>query len=253
MRGFVSDRAKVAPLVATLVPALAVALAVALAACGPTPLATSAPSPSEAAPAAVTAAPTVTSTPPSSTPSGPAAAELPGDASVDLAPGRYTRAGFAPRLTFEVGTGWRAVQVQQGFFDIQQDVGSPDVIAVQFARPDGLYGAGGDLVESTTAEAAAATIQANPALTILDASESRMSGLDGFVIEAENPASASGPAQVLSVPPGALSIDPARRLWIAVFDTPDGIVAILVGGSIAKWDEALAAAEPVLETVTIGQ
>jgi hypothetical protein len=31
------------------------------------------------------------------------------------------------------------------------------------------------------------------------------------------------------------------------------VLAILVGGSVAKWDEALAAAEPVLESVTIGR
>jgi hypothetical protein len=58
---------------------------------------------------------------------------------------------------------------------------------------------------------------------------------------------------VLHAPPGALSISPGRRLWIAFFDTPDGLLAIMVGGSVAKWEEALAVAEPVLESVTIGQ
>jgi hypothetical protein len=58
---------------------------------------------------------------------------------------------------------------------------------------------------------------------------------------------------VLEVPPGALSISPGRRLWIALFDTPDGLLAIMIGGSVAKWEEALATAEPVLESVTIGQ
>jgi hypothetical protein len=58
---------------------------------------------------------------------------------------------------------------------------------------------------------------------------------------------------VLHAPPGALSISPGRRLWIASFDTPDGLLAIMVGGSVAKWEEALAVAEPVLESVTIGQ
>jgi hypothetical protein len=55
------------------------------------------------------------------------------------------------------------------------------------------------------------------------------------------------------VPPGALGIDPGRRLWIAFFDTPDGLLAIMVGGSVARWDDALAAAEPVLESVQIGE
>ena len=55
-----------------------------------------------------------------------------------------------------------------------------------------------------------------------------------------------------SAPLGALGIDIGRRLWIAFFDTPDGLLAVMVGGSVSKWDEALAAAEPVLESVRIG-
>jgi len=42
------------------------------------------------------------------------------------------------------------------------------------------------------------------------------------------------------------------RIWIAIFDTEDGILAVMVGGSTASWDEALLVAEPVLESVTIG-
>jgi hypothetical protein len=57
---------------------------------------------------------------------------------------------------------------------------------------------------------------------------------------------------VMTVPPGPLSILPGRRLWIAFFDTPTGLLAIMVGGSVATWDEALAAAEPVLESIEIG-
>src|SRR5262245_66616600 len=64
-------------------------------------------------------------------------------ASPRLAAGRYTRAGFEPRITFEVSDGaWAAVQLFDGFFDIQQDVGSPDVLAVQFCRPAALVAAG---------------------------------------------------------------------------------------------------------------
>ena len=220
----------------------------ALVGCGPTPVATpGAPTPS-AIPSLGTSTPEASAV---ATPAAPTAVELPGGG--ELAPGRYTRAAFSPRITFEVGAGWRAVQAEDGFFDIQQDVGSPDVSALQFARPAGFFGADGDLETATTAAAAASTIQANPGLNVLDSSASRMSGLDGFVVEVENPGTAEAPAQVLQVPPGALSIDPGRRLWIALFDTPDGVVAILVGGSAARWEEALLAAEPVLETVTIGR
>ena len=60
-------------------------------------------------------------------------------------------------------------------------------------------------------------------------------------------------ARILLVPPGPLGIDPGRRLWIALFDTDAGLLAIMVGGSTARWDETLAAAEPVLESVVIGE
>jgi hypothetical protein len=168
-----------------------------------------------------------------------------------LAPGRYTRSAFEPRITFEVDGPWRAIQLLPGFFDIQQQVGSPDVIAVQFARPDGIYGADGQLVAATTAEAAASALQANAAFTVLGSDESRMDGIAGQVVEVENPASATGNAAILRVPPGPLGIDPGRRLWVAFFDTPEGLLAIMVGGSVARWEEALTAAEPVLESVTI--
>jgi microcompartment protein CcmL/EutN len=54
------------------------------------------------------------------------------------------------------------------------------------------------------------------------------------------------------VPPGPLGIDPGRRLWVAFLDTPDGLLAVMVGGSVAEWQAALDAAEPVLESVRIG-
>jgi hypothetical protein len=41
-------------------------------------------------------------------------------------------------------------------------------------------------------------------------------------------------------------------MWLALFDTPEGLVAIIVQGSAADWDSVLVAAEPVLESVTIG-
>jgi hypothetical protein len=70
------------------------------------------------------------------------------------------------------------------------------------------------------------------------------------VVEVENAAQTR--AVVLLTPAGALSIDPGRRLWIAFFDTEEGVLAIMVGGSAELWEDALLAAEPVLETVTIG-
>jgi hypothetical protein len=111
---------------------------------------------------------------------------------------------------------------------------------VQFARPT-------DLAD---AAAAAAAMETADGLTVVETSESRMDGLVGRQVTVENTGDAH--ATVLDVPPGPLGIDPGRRLWIAFFDTDAGLLAIMVGGSIERWDEALLAAEPVLESVTIG-
>jgi hypothetical protein len=166
-----------------------------------------------------------------------------------LPAGRYTRSTFRPAITFELEGPWRAVQLLDGFFDVQQDVGSPDVIAVQFARPTAVYAADGS-VPAPAASAAAQAVAANPGLTVIGQSPSRVGGLDGFTVEVENAGDAHVP--VLDLPPGPLGIDPHRRLWISFFDTPQGLLAVMVGGSVARWDEALATAEPVLESVTIG-
>jgi hypothetical protein len=171
-----------------------------------------------------------------------------------LQPGRYTRAGFTPRITFEITDGeWYAEQQFTGFFDVQQEVGSPDVIAVQFAKPSEVYGEEGRSVRVETAEDAAAALRSHPALAIIGDSTSRIDGRDGIVLEVEHAGGTSGNVGIVTVPPGPLLIAPERRLWIAFFDTDDGLLAIMVGGSVARWVEALAAAEPILETVTIGR
>ena len=158
-----------------------------------------------------------------------------------LEAGIYTRSGFEPRITLEVGIGWEAVQLASGFFDIQREVGSPDVIAVQFARPTGLEDAASAVEALSDAEG----------LTVIESSESLIGGLQGLQVTVANEGNAH--AGVFDVPPGALGIDPGRRLWIAFFDTDDGLLAIMVGGSTPRWQDALDAAEPVLESVTIGQ
>lgn len=167
-----------------------------------------------------------------------------------LPPGRYTRSAFVPPITIELDGAWTAVQLYEGFFDIQQDVGSPDVIAVQFARPSAVIGAtvAGEVPDGHAD--AVEILRSNPSLTVLETSESRIGGLVGSQVTVEN--AGQGRANVMAVPPGPLGIDPGRRLWMAFFDTDAGLLAIMIGGSAATWDAALAAAEPVLESVTIG-
>lgn len=166
-----------------------------------------------------------------------------------LPPGTYTRGDFTPRVTFEVSGEWYAVQEAAGFFDIQRDVGSPHVIALQFGNVEAVYVADGERVPAASAAEAASSVAANPNLTVLGQDGSRMGGLEGFLVEVENATQA--PTRILDVPAGPLAIDPGRRLWVAFFDVADGVLAIMVGGSAARWEEALLAAEPILETVTI--
>ena len=199
-----------------------------------------------------TAATTTPPPAPSAAETGIVALEVTGSPGA-LASGRSTRHGFEPRITFQLDGPWHSVNALHGFFDVQQDVGSPDVIAVQFALPDQVYAAPDQPAPARTAAAAVTALQHNGRLTVVESSSSKIGGLTGSQITVENPVGKVGDAQVLHVPPGALSISPGRRLWCAFFDTPQGLLAILVGGSVAKWEAALAAAEPVLESVTIGQ
>jgi hypothetical protein len=186
------------------------------------------------------------------TPTSIAAREVGGILGV-LPPGTYTRRGFEPRVTFEVEGPWRSVQTLEGFFDIQQQVGSPDVIAVQFAKPAGVYGGSDAVVPASTAKAAVAAIRENSDLVVVETSDSLIGGHQGLQITVENPATETADHAVLRLSGGPLGISPARRLWMAFFDTPVGLLAVVVGGSAAKWDEALRTAEPVLESITIGE
>ena len=80
-----------------------------------------------------------------------------------------------------------------------------------------------------------------------------MGGLEGSQITIENTGDRRGTSRSWSLPPGTIAINPERRLWIAFFDTDEGLLAIMVGGSVERWDEALATAEPVLDSVEIEQ
>jgi hypothetical protein len=169
----------------------------------------------------------------------------------ELEPGRYGFRDFGePIVTFEVDGPWQAVQLFDGFFDIQQDVDTPDVIAVQFARPTGIHGADGSEVPTDAAEAIA-LLSDHPDLEVIETSDSQIGGLDGSQVTIENASEHVAP--FMDLPPGTIGINQDRRLWIAFFDTDDGLLAIMIGGSVEKWDEALAAAEPVLESIEIEQ
>jgi hypothetical protein len=184
---------------------------------------------------------------PSDTANGPALREV--EAGV-LPGGRYIRSSFTPRITFAVADQeWTAVQVLNGFFDIQQDQGTPDVIALQFTTTDMVFGANADLVGVTTSAGAVNVLQENPTLKVVEASPVTIDGFDGQRITVDTAGAEAG--ELLHAPPGLLTQDPGRRMRLMLFDTPEGVLGILLGGSVAKWSKAEAAAQPVLDSITI--
>ena len=167
-----------------------------------------------------------------------------------LPAGTYTVAAFVPTVTLDVDGTWSSVNRAPDFFDVQQDVGSPDVVAVQVVRPAGIVGADGTPASPTDPAAAIETLRSNPGLMEIEASESRIGGLTGRQVTVEN--TTGRIVEVLRVGAGTVSIADGRRLWTAWFATPDGLVGIMVGGSVATWDRALGLAEPVLESIRFG-
>ena len=154
-----------------------------------------------------------------------------------------------PQITFEVDGPWFAVQAVDGFFDIQQDVGSPDVMAVQFSRPTAVYGADDTPVDLAEASAAAAILRQNASIKVVNPRVVTIDGRAGQELTVDYAMGKSAP--VIRVAAGPISILPGRRLRLVFVDTDVGVVAILVGGSVVRWEEALAVAGPVLESVLI--
>ncbi len=100
-----------------------------------------------------------------------------------LPAGTYTRDVFEPRIVLDLNGDWEAVQLLEGFFDVQQFKESPDVYAVQFANPTNV----------DTAEEAVASLRENADLTELESSTSLIDGQEGLQITVENISGATTP------------------------------------------------------------
>lgn len=166
-------------------------------------------------------------------------------AGAPLAAGNYQKAGFEPRVFFTVVDGWTTVQQAPGFFDIQDDPGSLDVVAVQFTTDAG----------SSIWQDAAARIEARPSLSVVERDNVTIGGLNGIrlIVDTTDPAD-SQPVifrPVLTTPAGPISIGSGRRLEINLFTVDQGVLAILVGGSIAQWDRAVQLSKPVLDSIIV--
>ena len=117
---------------------------------------------------------TVATSPPTTPVDEPALAELAATGE-NLPPGLYTRSNFEPPIRLELDGSWEAVQLEDGFFDVQQMAGTPDVIAVQFANVMGVARAP-DLVEPASSEEAVDILSDNESLTVIETSSSRLGG-----------------------------------------------------------------------------
>lgn len=149
-------------------------------------------------------------------------------------------------MEFDIETGWTAEQAAPGFFDIEDDPGSLDVVAIQFAN----------VVGPESAVEALDEIADQPNLKLTDPVDGDL--VDGkvgirFEVETTDPAGSDPPIfrPVLTVPAGPISIASGRRLQVTLLDVEGGVLAILVCGSIAQWERTLELANPVVESITI--
>jgi hypothetical protein len=160
-------------------------------------------------------------------------------------PGTYRREVSGIEVQFGVYEGWTTVQQFPGFFDIQDNPASLDVVAVQFASVPGNF------------EEVVDDVMHRPNTRVIESDASTIGGLDGtvVVIETTDSQDASPPVfrAVLDTATGPFAIASGRRLWISLLPVGDGVLAVMVGGSIAEWDRALELAEPVLETIVISE
>ena len=160
----------------------------------------------------------------------------------ELEAGRYRHDPFDPPLSFRVGAGWRAVQDVPGFFDIEHGLGTPDVIAVQVARPVG----------GATAAELGRAIEAREGVRVVSSSPVEVAGIAGrsLVVDAADPDIAANRfVPVFEVALGPISIASGRSLRVDLLDTPEGLLGVLVGGSVRRWEATIAAAEPVLASI----
>ena len=173
-----------------------------------------------------------------------------------LAPGRYVELGFRPPISFEIRDGtWVARQFVEGFFDVQQEPDTPDVIAVQFCRPTAVHRTADDAVAIGPSADALAALRANPDLAVsptesVTIAERPAAGVD---IDTTTPRDADRPVfnPVLRVAAGPISLASARRLRLFWLDLEDGPLVVLVGGSITAWGRTLEAVGPVVASVRL--
>ena len=174
----------------------------------------------------------------------PSAAEL---AEGPLDAGRYTYGAFTPRVELTVGDGWQNAHLVPEFFDVVQ-VRNSDFRAVMFHHPARIFGPpeGGS---ATTPQEAVALLRQNDGLEVSTPTPIEIGGRNGLQVDL---IAANDDTQVLAGAQPLLGIGPTNDVRLAFFAVGDGVLVIgLVSppGEMAAW--ALTA-QPVLDSVTIG-
>ena len=167
-----------------------------------------------------------------------------------LEPGRYTHEGFTPATSFAVGPGWFGAHLYADFYDVQVDPNTPDVVAVQLARPSAMHTSVIATDAATTAAAAAASLASNETLEATPVEAVTVDGRPGVRLTVTARLDAETP--IMEVAEGTLSILADRRLEVTFVDLDDGLLAVLLGGSVADWERAIELGHPVIETLRIG-
>lgn len=193
---------------------------------------------------------TATATPePSPRPSS-SAAPLVSDIETPLAPGRYTHPAFTPATSIEVGEGWFGAHLYADFYDVQVDPDTPDVVAVQLARPSAIHSSVIGTDPATTAAAAAATLAGNETLEATVPEAVTVDGRAGMRMTVTARLDAETP--IMEIEEGTLSILGGRRLELTLVEVDGELLTILLGGSVADWERAIELGHPVVGSVLIG-
>ncbi len=120
-----------------------------------------------------------------------------------------------------------------------------------------MFGTSNAEVDVTSLHAAAIVeiLRTNAALDVGVANTAPIAGLPARTVDIDTTtARGSEPpifSPVLRIAAGPISLASARRLRVALLELPDGPLAILVGGSIARWDHTLAVALPVVASIRL--
>ncbi len=163
-----------------------------------------------------------------------------------IEPGTYRWDGFEPSITIALGPGWALGHDNAAFFDLFR---GSDFPSVSFGRFTDVYVDGTTRVPAVDAETVAATLMGRTDLTMTHLSEIELGGRAGrrfdLVTLAPQTPLFFGPA-------GDFKLDPEFKTRYRVIDFPGGGVLVIgVHTRDGGFDDGVALAEPIVETLVV--